>query len=385
MGEGQTGSLTVDYIYIGSEDGVPTQKNLYFEFTNDDWSRDRYDSRTYSFYQFDEYNGVSAIQHETYHDTHWTTSRTDSATDFSMDNQGIGTLTVNVAAGANGNSAGANGTNYGPWIVPTETCGQAEAEWYDMPLRYIPNEAEFVQVRFKLDGCEYIEGSTYKGTFVAFEYHYQDENGATAYKWFGSDHAYSFEDAGDGYVIVTMPTTEHFRSQEMIYRVSLRFNGIKSTAANNGTVTVDYIYVGTELSLPNQPLYFKFTDTAEDQTRYETRTYRDTDFDDAKEENWYLRETLSDITINNSGIGTMSLLVNSGYPTDSDSVKTGYHATFTGAENYNSSLYYHPGKNDWYQIRLKIENADAYDVDLNRLRVGLYYSVDGNEPIHTGA
>ena len=333
-------TFTIDYIYIGALDKAPTGEiggALFFDFENTARDQARYDCTKYGFYNFDQaQNG------------YWSTNATASGEatnerNFTIDNtQGVAVITVGDDTEGE--------KQCGPKFMTTNTYGVFP--WTGRgkyaPLNYDPSDAEVIQIRFKIDNCVSTGSNT-----IQMEYHYNDANGADAIRYGALNAAYSFVQGE--YQVVTAALPSVFTSASKITSLGLRFMCIKSPdSANLGTVTIDYIYVGSEENVPYQDLlYFDFTDASADRARYGTKTYGYTNFDEAS--NWRFAN-LTDCKIAN-GVFTGAL-------TASSSLRTSIGGTSSASD---CPLQYFTGDNDYLQIRYKISGASS-----NAVRMKFY-------------
>ncbi|MBE6985188.1 MAG: hypothetical protein E7434_06230 [Ruminococcaceae bacterium] len=313
----------IDYIYIGPASAAPSAQNtseLYFDFDSSASALRRYSSTVYGNLNFDKNT-----------EGYWATADNGSAKNYSIDNE-AGTISVNVGAGADANGI------YGPWLETTNTYGaypwSSDGHQKYYPLSYIPTSADYVQMRFKLNGCVAAEGKT---PVLALIYDYIDDGA------YGTDGALRAEinmDA-EGYQIATIELDDKFTGVDMIKSLGFRFQHLLSSG--DGTIIIDYIYVGAK-----DRLYFGFENTEEDQQRYTSKTYGNHNFDNG---NWFGRTaSVGELTYDNEA-GTLSF-------TSSDATQS-YHYVQTSDTGHTTDtlLRYVPSAGDTLQLRFKIENA----------------------------
>ncbi|MBP3413284.1 MAG: hypothetical protein J6K89_08490 [Oscillospiraceae bacterium] len=319
------GKVEIDYIYVGTREAAPSV-GLYFGFEDTEEDRLRYSMDTYGGTNFDVGN--------------WSYSARTSAPVYDLSE---GTMSVTLLPDASGALYMQSGPNLHK----------------DFPLHYDPSDAEVAQLRFKLENFKK------SGLPYVTLYYYEDANARrnekdTLQKLCA--HALSVESLTDGtYLTVTMPLTDAFRSAECIRSVRLNFSGMVSGDAL-GKITVDYLYIGTREGLPSRDhLYFDFTNTPDDQARYNSETYGYTNFDLAH--NWAIPTIVCDRTIEN---GALTFAID-------PSSRHDYHYAHTGA-GYSLPLNYLPGDRDYCQVRVKIDQAVSTD-GAGRGRFMLYYGV----------
>ena len=227
------GCVTIDYLYIGPKDNAPTEesRSLFFDFDNSAEAQERYSLGE----QYNERNFDSSEL------LYWATDETRTTealtADCYIDNE-KGTLTLPVAEGlAYGNKNGI----YGPWIFTTGVPG-VRVDRKDNTYHGLGFEAEagdVIQIRFKLDGCvlatdkepqivvcydRTVDGVSSRGAYTMVE-NYPLRNGV--------------------YQTVTIPVDEEFATADAITTLGFRFWHIKAESQCSGTVTIDYIYVGS--------------------------------------------------------------------------------------------------------------------------------------------
>ncbi len=226
------GRVVIDYIYVGPESRLPSGQNLLFDFGNKAEDRERYMDKSYGGLNFDKED-----------EGYWATYEGSSAdknsyTDYEIRNS-AGTMTLQVA-----NEMVVS--NYGPWVLTTNLYGRLpdRSKPAEHALHYDPSEAEILQVRFKVDGCRSIAtgGKTARVVLV-----YDYLKGSNSYRGdYGMEKTYTLENGV--YTTVTIPLNDAFKGRETVSTVGLRFWDLISNG--NGTVTIDYIYVGSIADRP---------------------------------------------------------------------------------------------------------------------------------------
>ena len=116
---GKTAKVSIDYIYIGPKETFPQQSDsLFFDFTNTQADRDRYDSHTYNYTNFD--NPGNWILH------HGTPIFTVSD----------GALHLNIPSKA-------TSTSYSAWSRTYDPIG----------LHYVPHDDDYMELRLKIENA----------------------------------------------------------------------------------------------------------------------------------------------------------------------------------------------------------------------------------------
>ncbi|MBQ2446636.1 MAG: endonuclease/exonuclease/phosphatase family protein, partial [Oscillospiraceae bacterium] len=237
----KNGSVKIAYIYIGVDNYSPQNYSMMFDFSNTTGDQSRYKGSAYGGHQFD-----------TASKGYWATYETSTTTgnvynDFSIDNT-VGTLSVKVAEGLSYNNS--NG-KYGPWFTTTKTHGgypwTANPERH--PLQYAPGNADFIQIRFKTEGCVLAAGSKPQ---IVVVYDYDKGDGTVARGAYDMVVNYTLKDGT--YQIVSIPLSDQFKSAKKITTLGFRFWHIKGSSAD-AKVVIDYIFVGPEEAMPLHHVY----------------------------------------------------------------------------------------------------------------------------------
>ena len=204
---------------------------LFFDFSNTDADKYRYMDPVYQYRNFDlSSNG-------TWGRGYWCTAYTDTTSSFSINNT-AGTLTVKVGDGHSGTEAD-NNVTYGPWLKLTSAYGKGPTKTDDRfgALSYDPADIDYVEIRFKIDGCTVPSGKT---PDVYFEYYYE-KNGVYGG---ASDMKTTYTYEAGKYITLRIPATENLRSAQELQAFGFRFRHIKG--GTSGKLTVDYIYIGSD-------------------------------------------------------------------------------------------------------------------------------------------
>ncbi len=217
-GEGDLGKITVDYIYVGPERDAPS--NLFFDFRNRAGDQERYEITNYNHLNFD----VGS----------WARSARTSDPVYNEDGEGTASLRVKKDA--------ARGALY------LQTGSHLQE---DLPLRYIPENAEVLQMRFKLENFTNF-GIPYVGLY-AYNYRKSYCNGKdTLFSVSGEKAVIPEQYLTNGeYLTVTLPVSDDFRACERITALRFNLSNLCSISdADLGLITIDYIYVGSVEDLP---------------------------------------------------------------------------------------------------------------------------------------
>ena len=327
---GATGCITIDYIYIGDADAAPAQstKGLYFDFTNDAAAQQRYNSKTYSYHNYDT------------KDYWYARGKTMSAA--AVDNT-AGTLSASLVSAP----------EYGEHYIQPSVSASAAAE----TLLYQPQAGDYFQMRFKIDDGALFDTSN---TTVAVGVQYCADG-----NWKKEVKNYEAALIDNGYATVTIPLSANFTSASTITAIRAYFFNLGNESGKTASITIDHICIGQKDSLPvADELYFGFDNTSADQYRYDTKTYGGYNYDTATY--WYYGKTLNAPTASSSA-GTLSMTLKSG--------GTHYVQPSGSATKNTVHLNYSPAAGDVYQIRFKVDNAVLNDSAAS-LKIGLYYTSD---------
>ncbi len=189
--------------------------NLFFDFTNSTKDQERYTHSVYGGYNFDRSTSP-----------YWATGSAGGSAKLSIDNT-AGTMAVNVLPDPD--TAG----NYGPYVKTTNTYGAYpwSGESYQIyhPLQYNPEEAEVIQLRFKLENCT----NTDKKATVIVCYNTEKDGVKKGYE----DINQTFDPNSTDYQVINIPLTkENFVGADLITALGFRFRNVKG-ANGDGAVT----------------------------------------------------------------------------------------------------------------------------------------------------
>ncbi|MBR6826500.1 MAG: hypothetical protein IKM59_08140, partial [Oscillospiraceae bacterium] len=335
--ENVPGSIVVDYLYVGPETGWAESVNssyLYFGFGNTDADRLRYSTAAYG-RNFDQPT-----------DAYWATANNGGSKKYTIDNsQGVITFPVLETSDSLG--------KFGPNLMTTAISGSYPQSGQipiaeHSPLRFDARSAEYVQIRFKLDNCEWSDDTLRK---LLFLYCYE-ENGVEKYVSDDIKADYSLANGKYQTIRIPIPAEAKLRSADTLTAFGLRFRGIKSIAGQNGTVTIDELFIGsyealTRLDEGEDFLFFDFTDTDADKVRYSGSTYGGINFGT---ENWvgtysWDNELYDPATIEN---GVLSIPRSQAYD---------YTYAQSGGSESSRCFRYNPEKAEIFAVRFKMDNT----------------------------
>ena len=321
-----TGTVELDYIYIGPENSLPEQDHLYYDFRNTPMDARRYKSLTYGYENYDlgswGYNGKKSSAPQI---------------DGEFLNFSVMETTDNYI-----------NTGHSPYIQTTDIGGNLEQPI----LYYTPGKEDYFQIRFRIQGCTSVPGK--KGSVRIY---FAAEDSIT----FVGNEKYEFTSAemdSGGYQVVTLPlyTNQAYQSVKRINTFRLNFQNVCLQEGKSGSISIDYIYIGDKASMPHQEqLLFTFNDQEIDRQRYDSRTYAFRNYDQG---NWGYNAKKSSRPVISDGTLSFSVM-----PTTDNYVNTGhspYIQTSDGGGDLNSPmLRYEPGQEDYLQIRFKMQSCEA--------------------------
>ena len=310
---------------------MSNQQSLFFDYTDDASAKERYKSFTYNGNSFDTASAWKP-----------TAGTADSV---SVDTA-TGTLTVNKSA--------SNSLGY-CYVLTQGASGKA--------LRFRPDYAEYLQIRMKLKGFSPAASNT------CFSLHYFADGSATqttnaVRHFFGT--GYNFDDSS---ILLTLPMAEKFRNAEFVDSIKINFANL----SGEGTIDIDYLYIGPKVSLPQQDfLFFDFCGTSFDAHRYNSKTYGFQNFDS---QGWgYNGKKSSAPRISADELSFQVMATTDNF------VNTGHspylHTIDPEGSMTAPALCYRRGEKDYLQIRFRMKDCAAVP-GLNPV-VRFYFSADGS-------
>ncbi len=213
FGSVQGATFTIDYIFVGPTAGSkPVADSLFFGFDDMDADRERYDTDTYGYTNFDV-------------DGSWSVTVERDASAVIMPTTGVAIIDPD--------GLDTSGSGFGSDMSYMHTGAVIQ----DNPLDYHPGEADVAQFRFRIEGTRTTTADP------------------QAILWYGVDSfnpdGGNFPSAGSGiasaekldkgeYVTVTFALNEDFRNANTVSNIKVSFAGVKGATA----IIVDYVYVG---------------------------------------------------------------------------------------------------------------------------------------------
>ena len=358
---GDEGSVEIDYIYIGTEDGLPSLNELqehevlgfdpdeaeltsalYFGFDNSEEAQERYlTNDSYRKTNFDDAeNG------------HWVTRYVKEgdknySADYTIDNT-TGVLMMVVEKGYSGSMSDSS-LFYGPEIYTTSTSGSIDRN--ASYLEYVPADAEYMYVRFRTRNCAYDKGAnTETAPNLILRYTYWD---SAQNKYVEGYEYFSFELQNDQYITAKIKLRNAFKKAPELAYIGLRFRNVIQATDAGGFIDIDYIYIGPERTLPDDVLFFDFKDRKEDRERYSYSHYGNYNFDSKDDLHWYFDpNTATGIELDNSE-GTLTVNARQSY---SSGIYPCANFTTSTDTTFSRPLSYDAKKAEYYEIRFKLEN-----------------------------
>ncbi len=285
MGEDKPGVFTLDYFYVGPEMGPKESVDseyLYFGFDGTEGDALRYSAGIYS---------EDKLNYDSEDGTNWASShaKKDSANEsyHEIDNR-EGTISLEIEG-----QPISGASNCGPIFMLTSTGSKpysgSDAIPDASPLRFDARNAEYFQIRFKLENCTLSDADTGKGFVIL--YNYIDASGTGKH---ASDIKYVdyFTDSEDYTTLrFAIPKNSKMKKEAVtITSIGLRFRGLMGKDGG-GKITIDEIFIGTEeamycLDESSRNLFFDFNNTDEDHIRYSAESYGGYNYDDPDMRHW---------------------------------------------------------------------------------------------------
>ena len=241
----KNGTITIDHVYIGPRDGLPQEdENIFFDFSNTPDDQDRYTGESYKGYNFDLSDQAVWAARET-------STTTDVLTNFTIDNT-EGVVKIPVAEDI---AYGVTSGLYGPWFLTAAIHGTHTNSLRPstQALAYDPAEAEYIQLRFKVEGSTGVPNKEPQIVMV-YDRTIDDVTDRGAY-----DMQMDYTLENGKWITMTMPVSSEFRSADYITMLGMRFAGIKASSKGSGQVVLDYLYAGTREELPTQIAIVQFS------------------------------------------------------------------------------------------------------------------------------
>ncbi|MBP3411969.1 MAG: metallophosphoesterase, partial [Oscillospiraceae bacterium] len=327
------GSYSLDYIYVGPANLAPSEGSsaLYFDFSDDEHSVQRYSTSTYRGYNYDAADN-------------WRKSEA-GAQPTVRDGKLCFDLTQRY-----------NASNEPVYITALEPVGRVKTfSWgndnrYANDLAYDPSKAEVLQIRLRLtDVQHYYPNSTkrYLRLFYLPEGATEWSCGTAPNDWAETIHIPIEDQYMDGgakegqfFTLQLSLQGKKFSTYESIRGIMLNFLGMRG-----GSVEIDYVYIGPA---PTDHLLFDFNGTGKD--RYDTVSYGTLNYDQA--ENWYHEADVSAASIENGKLNlTMTATAKSDHSQYIETSKIGNRSA--------DPLHFTPKSGDVIQLRYNLVSYDA--------------------------
>ena len=229
--------------------------------------------------------------------------------------------------------------------------GGKSEKWGYKPLHYIPKTTDYCQIRFKIDGAVATRTNGI-GVFRLDLHCPNDIDDDAAKETYYAKYTANFnvsDVVGKGYTTLTFAlNSDDYMKLDWVNAVQPQFFNIKSADGETATVTIDYLYIGPQETMPVQAenIFIDFSDTEADHRRYDSFTYNYLNLDNPSNWTAYNGSPLVSVSDN-----AMRLAVTDGNADSNFSVKS------TG--DLVNTMHYVPGQNDYLQVRVKIEDAVA--------------------------
>ncbi len=318
------------------------------------------------------------------------TDGSEVSTKLTVDkDQGELSFKVSPTADTTGNYGPCVGTTRGSNIYPHGGLSSVHSYY---PLNYRPQKTTYIQMRFKAENCEWA------GDFqwIDFLYNY-NKNGESIYSetakaYIGLSYAVK-EDGVYQTVCCEIPEDHAFYTADWIESFAFRFKGLKGTGSANGTITIDYIYVGTKPekqqdfsrvedtvydmvmdreSIPSDAFYVDFDGEGYGARYKNGRQYGGYNFDE--ESAWYshhVYDTSYNTHTLNEKAGTMELSNLTSTDEKGNPLGAWIQTIIPGKALGTTPLRLNAGQEHIAQIRFRVENCVSYNNDGN---ISLFFS-----------
>ena len=348
-----TAKIYYDYIYVGpltEKNGEKGQSHeigadaLFFDFKNDSSATLRYSGSQYG-----------DISKDT--NTYWTTtySPDSAAASPTITKTGDGYVTLNVS-----DTQHSSNHKTGPYLYMTNTAGKIGAADEDKygsywPLDYtVPDGKLYYHVRCSFKNVEYSQGGADDPEpYIQMSIIGRNANNEAVFKH--PKYTFKISDVNNkGYKDFKIDVTSYVASMETIEAIYLRFTNVAPSGSSNGTILVDYLYLGPEedsdkiRQMQETSIYFGFNNTDADKQRYSGTVYSAVNAD--IKNNWTNHYFTPEIEN-----GMLKLTPT----TNQKNHETGYGSTYLIPSD-TSSLNYKMTGNDVLEIRLRFVNAKKH-------------------------
>ena len=231
-------TVTFDYAFVGPYEELPIKDQLFFDFTNTEAERIRYNTKTYGYVQYDDPTEIN---------WYYTTAK---VSEIRMDNT-AGTVTM-VAKGT-------VSASLWPDVYMDTNLGH---ETVNYPLSFYPGEAEYIQIRYKMKNFRYgdqvktVDGVQTTSTVNPyFRLCFYADGSSTQLSGTANSGKIKEYINADTWAVLTLPLNDTFKTAGEIDRLRIYFAGIESISETQvGELTIDYIFIGKEEDLPT-PLH----------------------------------------------------------------------------------------------------------------------------------
>ena len=294
-------------------------------------------------------------------------------------NFGIDTTegTIRVTVGDTSYTNTDNGVNYGygPHVFTYRT---SAGDYY--PISMAPVKDSYVQIRFRLENCQVVEGEAFQ-TILVYRHMNMDRTGKTYSTEAARQTVENYDTELGEYITLKMPIAADalWNTADRIAAIGFRFKGIKNKPGMAAAVVIDYIYIGPEVGMTSNLqtdncLYFGFENTTADTNRYKRAEYGTSySFDRSSNPHWGMAygSNPTGFTVTN-GVLTMEV---EGNTDSSREIRVGTSNTYGKYPFHNSK--YHPlsFSSDYAQaLELRLKISGCKNVSSNPyIRVIFYY------------
>ena len=352
------GTYSLDYIYVGPAEYAPSEGSsaLYFDFSDDEYSAQRYGTSTYRGYNYDVADN-------------WRRGETGEQPTVAN-----GKLSFAITERYNASNEPVHITAIEP-VGNNKTFSWGNDCKYANDLSYDPSRAEVMQIRMRLTDVQHYypnNSKQYLRLFYLPEGATEWSCGTAPNDWSESiivaiDDQYMEGGAKEGefFTLTLSLKGKKFSTYESIRGIMLNFMGMRG-----GRVEIDYLYIGPATA---ENLFFDFNGTGAE--RYDNISYGMMDYDSTAR--WFREGDVADLSI--SG-GELHVTMAPSAKTE----HTQYAETSKTDTRKVDPLHYTPKVGDIVQFKYRLE---SYNADLNSGKSGsitVYGWDSGNNATYQG-
>ena len=226
---GKTATFSIDYLYIGPQESLPEQDNyLYFDFTDTEADRERYDSFTYNHLNFDQAANWSAYN---------------------------GSPLISVSDGAL-RMAVTPGNTDGSYSVRSRSDTVST-------LHYVPGKEDHVQIRLRIEDAvaANTDGmATLNMTLDRCNTLLSPEGKSRTWAVIPISFSVAEHVNQDWFILEAKLDDAEYLGSDWINVIHPNFVNLQSASGKTAAIYIDYIYIGPKSEMPRPMYTVTFTD-----------------------------------------------------------------------------------------------------------------------------